>query len=256
MNGTSRSYATLRIGKLTELVRYPVKSFGGERLNRVRLERYGLYGDRARALVDPTKTDFARYVTARQYPQLLSYTAQLHDVRDSAAAFSEVAIEAPNGEWHGWDERLQRELSSFIKRPLTLDTCSPSPGGNDNLHVDEGSVLIVTDASLRELERCWGKPADRRRFRPNLVLALDDSEPFAETAWIGRRLRIGDTELRIDALCQRCRMIGFDPDTLERDDTLLAWLHRHREDCFGVYASVSQTGILEEGAEVRLVQEA
>lgn len=38
----------MRVGKLHEVHRYPVKSFAGERLNEVQVEPYGLYGDRPR----------------------------------------------------------------------------------------------------------------------------------------------------------------------------------------------------------------
>lgn len=40
------------IGEILEISRYPVKSFAGERLNRVELESYGIYGDRSHAFVD------------------------------------------------------------------------------------------------------------------------------------------------------------------------------------------------------------
>ena len=51
---------------------------------------------------------------------------------------------------------------------------------------------------------------------------------------------------------ERCAVTTFDPDTLERDDRVLAGLARARENLFGVYARVARPGWADVGAPVGL----
>ena len=51
---------------------------------------------------------------------------------------------------------------------------------------------------------------------------------------------------------ERCAITTFDPDTLERDNRVLAGLARSRENLFGVYARVARPGWVRVGAAVRL----
>jgi uncharacterized protein YcbX len=59
------------IGVVSDLWRFPVKSFGGERGRRVFLGPFGFLGDRACAVVDPSD---GQPMTARRAPRLLATT--------------------------------------------------------------------------------------------------------------------------------------------------------------------------------------
>ncbi|OGX68649.1 MAG: hypothetical protein A2189_01200 [Paenibacillus sp. RIFOXYA1_FULL_44_5] len=102
------------IGKILSINRYPVKSFAGESLNSVRLEAYGLYGDRSHSFVDESKEGWMRYVTARQIPKMLSYKAELPEpgTQLSDLEYSQVKITCPDGRIEQWNEQLLRETGS------------------------------------------------------------------------------------------------------------------------------------------------
>ncbi|MFC4778755.1 MOSC domain-containing protein [Paenibacillus sp. GCM10023252] len=234
----------LSIGQVMELNRYPVKSFRGERLDSCEVESYGLHGDRFCAFYDETKQGWSSYVTASEIPGLLAYEARLVD--------EEIRITSPEGLAYEWNEELLADMQRHSKKKLSMTSCrAPNMENPDLMSVDVASVLIVTDASLRKLEAIWGKNLDRDRFRANLVIAVDD-DALDESSWIGRRLHIGGAELQVDSWCQRCAMITIDPNTMERDPSLLRKVNEQMNLNFGLYASVKRTGRIAAGDLVYL----
>lgn len=239
------------IGVIQQINRYPVKSFAGERLSSVKLKSYGLYGDRSHAFVDNTKAGWSRYITARQIPQMLKYKAEL-DIQSSDQDIPQVKITCPDGRIHHWNQQLLQNIQALSDKTISMECFSLNSG--EQLAVDDGSILIITNQSLRKIEQLWGKPVDDRRFRANFLLVLNDDIDFNESDYIGRRLGIGDTELSIKSLCERCAMITIDPDSLDRDPTLLKQINQNMNLCFGMYADVVRVGTVHAGDVVYLVE--
>ncbi|MFC5407669.1 MOSC domain-containing protein [Cohnella soli] len=131
------------------------------------------------------------------------------------------------------------------------DYKAPNPEDPNLMSVDLASILIITDSSLRRLESIWGKKLDKRRFRANIIVSLDENT-FDETAWIGKQLSFGDAELKVESYCERCSIITLDPDTFERDATLLKKVNEQMNLCFGLYASVIKPGQIRIGQKVYL----
>jgi len=50
---------------------------------------------------------------------------------------------------------------------------------------DEASVSVIGSETVREVGRLAGKPADVRRFRPNIVVHLLRASAFQEDEWVG-----------------------------------------------------------------------
>lgn len=236
------------VGVIAQLTRYPVKSFAGEELEASEVAAYGLYGDRSHAFIDDTKEGWDRYVTARQIPGMLAYKARLVGA-GSAVDFPELQVTSPDGREFGWDERLLADLQRHARTKLSLLAFKPS--GADLLAVDDGSILIVTDAALRRMERAWGKRLDPRRFRANVVISLTNPD-IDERAWIGKRLTVGGARLKVVSACERCSMITIDPESLERDASLLRTVNEEADLQFGVYASVERTGPIRVGDPVSI----
>lgn len=231
-----------RVGEIGEIYRYPIKSFAGERLDACRLERYGVYGDRFGAFHDGRGQGWDSYVTARQWPKMLAYKARL--IGD------ELEVVAADGRTFGWDEALLEEIRELTSRQLIMtDWQAPHLEQPELLSVDLGSALIVTDATVRELSSQWGKHLDVRRFRPNFVIKTTEVAG-REQSWIGKKLRIGETMLHVFRYCERCSMITVDPDTQERDPSLLQTVKDRMALKFGVYASVISTGVIHTGDPV------
>ncbi|ULL15916.1 MOSC domain-containing protein [Paenibacillus sp. H1-7] len=233
------------VGEISEIVRYPVKSFAGERLEKCTIEAYGLYGDRFGAFFDPAKVGWESYVTARTIPQMLGYQASL--VED------QVLVKSPDGRTFAWNGQLLEEIQRYTRKTISMtEYRAPNLESPELMSVDSASILIVTDTSLHKLEAIWNKPLNPRRFRANLVVTLE-GDVKDESEWIGKRLRVGDSELQVDSYCERCAMITIDPDTLERDSTLLRKVNEEMNLQFGVYASVAKGGPIQVGEKVYLL---
>lgn len=240
----------LHIGELVQMNRYPIKSFAGESLERVEIAHYGLYGDRCYAFIDETKEDWDAYITARQIPQMLSYKAELIG-EGTGDRFPDVMVTTPAGHTRGWDKELLNDIQAYSSINLSMTQCQPTT--TEQLAVDLGSILIITDASLRELEKLWGKKLDPLRFRANLIIAIREGSGWKENDLIGKQLQIGNVILHIDSCCERCAMIAIDPDTLERDASLLRVVNERLGLNYGVYASVIKTGEISVGEKVFVV---
>ncbi|MGU3470898.1 MOSC domain-containing protein [Paenibacillus sp. D51F] len=229
-------------GKVASITRYPVKSFAGERLDACEMEATGLAGDRVGAFRDETKQGWNSYITARQLPEMLAYRASV--------AEDGLHVISPEGRAFRWDEQLLADMQRHTEIGMSMTGYKePHLEETGLLAVDAAPVLIVTDASRRKLEAAWGKKLDMRRFRPNLVLAMNDPG-FDDAQWIGRRVRIGTAELRVDSFCGRCSMIGLEPDSLQRDPSLHKTVSRQFGNHFGLYASVAVPGTVRVGDTV------
>jgi uncharacterized protein YcbX len=187
-----------KIGFISELKRYPIKSFAGEVLLDAELAAYGFVGDRKYAFIDESKEDFARYFTARQIPQMLQYKAEW--VEGMGDEYPKVQVISPQGAIFNWNKELLTEIQQFSTRQMSQLTCELE--GTELMAVDNESVLLITDASLRELEVLWGKPLDQRRFRANIIITLLEDTPFIEAEWLGGKLRIGDAVLQVNVECE------------------------------------------------------
>jgi uncharacterized protein YcbX len=227
-------------GIVSDIWRFPVKSFGGERVRRAFIGPFGLIGDRRHAVQDEDGTP----LSARRAHALLAFSARYADGEAAEAA----SVVTPSGfELAPGDPGLARELSDLVGRPVVVVR---SPVG---VH-DAAPVHLVSTSSLAAVGD-WidGEEVDPRRFRANVVVELERPEPFAEMGWVGARLELGDDGpvLEVVSPTERCAVTTFDPDTLERDNRVLAGLARERENLFGVYARVRRPGWAEVGATIR-----
>jgi uncharacterized protein YcbX len=170
----------------------------------------------------------------------------------------------------GDSDDLHEELRSIFGRdpdePLPdLSLLPPdlifyeSPPGT---YFDAYPLLLVTDVSLASLAtRSPDSVVDVRRFRPNVVIALDPDghggtvegdapEPWPEQAWVGDSIRVGEIELDIVAPCPRCVMITRDFADLPQDRGLMRVVVREANQNLGVYAMPRGSGAVRVGDAV------
>ncbi|SDO11787.1 MOSC domain-containing protein [Alkalicoccus daliensis] len=241
------------IGKAQQIIRYPVKSMRGQQVKKIEMMPYGLYGDRSHVLIDKTRSD--KFLTITQYPALLKYTAEF-DGPDDKNQFPPLRITSPQGEILQWESNTLREkIETASKREVAFEAYSPEyvPFGA----IEEENILIVTEASLKKLEKIYGRgEIAAARFRPNLILSLNDEEPFTEERWIGKTLSIGtEVKLKVKRTCDRCMIITVDPDTAESDPALLKTVVKERQNQFGIYCAVETSGTIHQNDEVYLLEE-
>ncbi|MFO7589851.1 MAG: MOSC domain-containing protein [Acidimicrobiia bacterium] len=144
-------------------------------------------------------------------------------------------------------------LPTFEGLPLDVLAEFESPPGT---YFDVFPIHLVTDRSIQTLAASAPDATfDVRRFRPNLVVAVDAAidGDFPEQGWTGRTLRAGDVELEITAPCPRCVMVTREVADLAEDRDVLRAIVGEADQNLGVYATVRGEGTLDVGAPVALV---
>jgi uncharacterized protein len=227
------------VGLVADLWRYPVKSFGGERIRTAFVGPYGFHGDRRFAAITPD----GAVVTARRKAAMLGFRARFPDPDQIELA----RVTAPGGQELAVDDP---DLARLLATELGHETQMARSGAGV---FDAAPIHIVTDHSLRQVDEWVGLELDVARFRPNIVIELDPDLPaFVEAGWIDAALVIGQVEVRIVSPTERCVVTTIDPDTLDRDHAVLAHVAVARDNLFGVYAQVAQPGWLHIGDTVTL----
>lgn len=61
-------------------------------------------------------------------------------------------------------------------------------------------LLLISEASLRDLNSQLEQSVSMSHFRPNLI--IEHCEPFAEDEW--KHIRIGEVEFELTKPCSRC----------------------------------------------------
>lgn len=220
----------LATGTVTELHRWPVKSLAGEPVDTAQVDGRGIAGDRTHALFDTFK-DAPRRLTVRQVPRLLAWRASYAGADPAPDAPPLPAVTAPDGRTYGWEDAdLPAAFAADLGRDVVLRR---DLAGQQDL---ERSVLITTRATFEALAAELGSGGlDLRRMRTNVHADLD-APAFAEEAWEGAHVSIGEAEFVLLHPCVRCVIPTRDPDTGMKDPRILRHLTREHGGLFGINA--------------------
>jgi len=210
--------------RLAEIWRYPVKSLAGERLEEVELGPAGIFGDRALHVVDGE----GELLTARTRHGLLGLRASCEG--------EEVLV--------GGEPWRSRAAAAMVREAAGEDArLAPSHDGH---RFDDTSLLVATDGAV-----AW-MGADRRRFRPNLL--IEGVEGLAERSWPGSSLRVGTASVAVRRICERCVMTTIDPVSLEVDAEVLRRIKAELEGRFALNCEVGAPGRVAVADPVDLVR--
>ncbi len=215
------------VGRVHAVHRYPVKSMAGEVLEAADLSWHGVVDDRRWGFVREGRVrDGFPWLTARQRPDLVLHRPRL--------VGRTVVVRTPAGREHDVaDPALAALLGA---RPMKLDRGT----------FDSAPVSLISTRSVAAVGA-----GDARRFRPNLVVETDGDEDD----WVGWAVAVGGAVLRIDRRDRRCAVVSVDPDTGERDRSVLRAIARGHDMALGVYASVVVPGRIAVGDAVVPVSE-
>ncbi len=268
------------VGKISEIHRYPIKSMGGERLQRTTLDELGIADDRRYALRD---LDSGKILSAKQPSVgrvLLACNAwftdagaielrigddvlsaddvSLVDARVSALlgrrAHLELASDADEVYESYWPEMDGLALSDItMDLPVSMST-------SKGTFVDLAALHIVTTSSLAHLRSLAAASIfDVARFRPSFVVELgDDVDGFVENDWVGATADLGSARIEFGAASPRCIMTTLAQGDLPDDKAVLRTLSDHNRldfsgmgnfACLGIYAEVIQPGSVRVGDE-------
>lgn len=238
------------LGRVTAVVRYPVKSMAGVPAESAVLGWHGLAGDRRFAFRRVDDIGDFPWLTAIRLPELVLYHPQELDARRGVPLLMQVRT--PAG--------VQRPLRS----PELANEIAERVGSRVELMqlrhgiFDEGTVSVIARSTIAAIGRASGQELDPRRFRANILLELDDATPFAEDQWVGSTLVFGETDprptLSVTAPDIRCMMINLDPDSAKQDAKVLRSVVALNDNTAGVYGTVVQVGAIRVGQVVSLVR--
>ncbi len=264
--------------KVVSIWRYPVKSMMGEEMNACDVTLKGLLGDRAYALVDGSTGVLANAKNPKKWSNMFDYRASFVEPPVDPEQMTNVRITFPDGSMGiSSEEDLNERLSTSFNRPVSpvtpsskevqfeeyipdLDvmknkdsvvTC-PTPQGT---FFDAAMVHILTTATINQLRSLTPKSRiEVRRFRPNIVVDVPESEGFVENEWIGKRIRVGEEMiLEIEQPTVRCVMTTLPQGDLPRDTNVLSTAVKQNSGAIGVYAKVIQGGRVRSGDTIEFV---
>jgi uncharacterized protein len=235
------------VGRVCEIVRYPVKSMAGVATESASLGWHGLDGDRRFAFRRVTDESGFPFLTASRLPELIRYRPVLND---HPSEIVPTHVRTPSGtELELRSAELLRDLAERVGSSLELHHFR-------NGIFDEGAVSVICPATIARIGQEASMELDRRRFRANIVVASDGDRPFVEDTWVGRTLTFGDADmgpaLSVTLRDERCMMINLDPDTARHDPRVMKAVVRLNDNRAGVYATVVRRGVIRIGDVVQV----
>lgn len=275
---------------VTQLWQYPVKSMQGQQLDALSVGTLGVEGDRAFATRDEVRGGIRG---AKQLGDLMRCSARWVDTSRQAAVITLPSGDEVRTDTDDVDEQLSKVLDhpvtlwplqpatdtehylrgksddpdpvSGLRTSLALEPDEPLPdlsgfppdlfkySSPPGSYVDAYPLMLVSEAGLAALGALAPDSAiDVRRFRPNIVVG-GTGTGFAEDQWVGHRLRIGTMTALVEIRCLRCVMVTRPVADLPNDRSIMRTLVRERSQCFGVYASVEQPGVVTLGDTVEIL---
>lgn len=261
---------------LSEMHLYPIKSCGGFSVTSASLDRFGMVGDRRWMLVDDQNVALTQRecaVMALIHTQLSANGLNINlrgeslgieIPADSMAAHTEVTVWGDKVQALDAGEEAAQWLSERLALPCRLvympdESQRPvdknfATEGETVSFADGFPLLLISQASLDDLNGRLEDPVPMNRFRPNLVVS--GCAPFEEDTW--RRIRIGDVEFDLPKPCSRCVMPSIDQATGMRDKAinpvLASYRRRDGRIYFGQNLLYRDMGILNISAPIKVIE--
>jgi uncharacterized protein len=257
---------------------YPIKSCAGTALDVAQIGPRGIVHDRSFMLVDRE----GMLITQREQPRMAL-------IRPTISAEGELTVQAPampalmiasnqNGPrypvtvWGYTVDGIDQgdEMAQWFSGFLGID-CRLALFPNDAIRpvnpkyarserdqvafADGYPCLLISEASLADLNTRLERPLPMNRFRPNIVVS--GTEPYAEDTW--RMIRIGEVTFDIVKPCDRCVITTTDQVTTQRGKEPLKTLARYRQATdngvmFGQNLIYANTGTIRVGDRVEIIK--
>ncbi len=200
-----------QLASLSKIWTYPVKSLRSVAHDEVKITMEGLAGDRRTAL----------YVASPEHARTGNTYRGKEDNRLHLLGSTDEAR-------HAAEERgVELEVRTGER------------------YYDAGTVSLLLDCWVAEVERGLGRRLDPMRWRPNLFAAAN--QPISEGELVGKRVRIGSAILRVTKATGRCVTTTYDQRTGESDAAVLRFVAQQRNNTMGVYCDVDSAGSVRVG---------
>ncbi len=230
--------------QVTQLFIYPIKSLGGIELTQSEVTQRGLQYDRRYMLVDEN----GQFLTQRTLHQLALFSLAIVD-DGFVVTFHEHQLKIPfsmlgaTQQVTVWDDVLEAVVadeqynnwfSKHLNMPVKLvymHQASIRPvnpkyaNNNEQLSFADGyPVLVISEASLNNLNSKLSKPITMDRFRPNIVV---DGLTTHQEDELGT-FTLGTTLFKVAKPCGRCVVTTINQKTLQTSKEPLATLAKYR----------------------------
>lgn len=254
---------------------YPVKSCRGIKLNSALVESFGLENDRRWMVVDESGV----MLTQRKISKMCLIQAELTETglilkTTSMGSLSvinpaikkKVTVKVWADECQAYD--AGDEAVKWLSQVLSV-TCrlvyfpddefrqvdlSYANKGDKTAFSDGFPLLLISQASLDDLNSRLNTPVTMDRFRPNIIVS--GCQPFTEDKW--KKIRIGNIIFRIVKPCSRCVIPAINIETAEREEepikTLVAYRKRDNKIFFGQNVIADSCGEIEVGMPVEILE--
>ncbi len=216
---------------------YPVKSLAGIALESSELDSMGLKYDRRWMLVSPT----GDFLSQRKIPKMAliqpkfigkQLILSMAGREDLTVADTDIN---PNPERtmqvNIWKDKVTAQrvgdlADTWLSEALGIDChlvyipeheirqCDLefAKQGDRTGFADGFPILLISTASLNDLNQRLDESVTMKRFRPNIVVS--GCEAFAEDSW--REFTLGNIKMRGVKPCSRCILTTVDPETGKR----------------------------------------
>ena len=215
---------------LSQLNIYPLKSARGISLEKTITEVRGMAHDRRWMVVD----DSGQFMSQRTYPNmaLINTSLSTQTLNLNAPGMSKlflplIPIEGKSQEVEIWNDLCEAwtanaQATTWISEYIGKSCTIVYMPDHSNRHVDadyaigENQVsfsdafplLLISEASLNDLNSRLPESVTMDRFRPNLV--VKNTAPYEEDSW--KKIIIGECEFNVVKPCSRCILTTIDPE--------------------------------------------
>jgi len=268
---------------LSEIIIYPIKSLAGISLEQSKVNPEGLMADRMMMLVD----EHGLFITQRTSPRLalLNVTMSENTIRVarpdgnfvliSEASFSNQTINVriwkddcsgsvATSSINAWFSQFLGVRVQLIKYDRQNPRATDPEYANENDIVsfaDGFPLLVISQASLDDLNQKLNVSVTMKNFRPNIVVAssiMDGADAYAEDHW--RRIKLGAIIFDAVKLCSRCILTSVDPKTGRRREdreplkTLSEYRKINGQVCFGMNLIPRSKGEIRIGDRLEIIE--
>jgi hypothetical protein len=152
-------------------------------------------------------------------------------------------------------EQLDKKVHLVIMPQSTQRKADPrfALNGESVSFADGFPFLLISEASLGDLNDRLAYPIEMKRFRPNFVVS--GAEAFGEDTW--KSIQIGDIQFDLVKPCARCILTTIDPETGEKGaeplKTLASYRRVNNKVLFGQNLVAVKEGTVSEGDNIKIL---
>lgn len=238
------------IGRVIGLYRYPVKSMGGEKIDQVKVGWHGFGGDRRFAFLRVGNKTGLPWLSMRQFPKLITYSARFEDPTNIEG--SQIIVQSPAGvEFPLLSGELLSKIEAEAK--LRLELIQLWRGAFDSM-----AISLISLKSIQFIQDKINQDLEVERFRPNIVMELFGEKPFPEEKFVSELAVFGDRDnsarIRIFRKDPRCMVVNLHPKTAVQNPQILKEIVINRKNFLGVYGGTERPGVIQQGDPIYLVK--